>query len=43
MIKYEWKYKELMRFASYLVDIEEHKVMRFERGLKVDIIRVIKI
>lgn len=43
MLEYEQKFEELMIFVPYLVDTEERKARRFERGLRVEIRRAIEI
>ena len=41
--EYERKFESLMRFAPHLVDTEERKARRFERGLRSDIRKAVEV
>lgn len=41
LMEYEQKFKELSRFALHLIDTEERKALFFERGLRLDLKRIV--
>ena len=43
LVEYERKFDELSRFAPHLVDTEELKARRFERGLRPDLYNAIAV
>lgn len=43
LMEYEQKFKELSRFAPHLIDTEERKALVFERGLRLDLKRIVSI
>ena len=41
LVEYERKFDELSRYAPHLVDIEERKARRFERGLRPELYKAV--
>ena len=41
LIEYERKFDKLSRYVPHLVDTEEHKARRFEKGLRLELYKTI--